>query len=824
MLVAPWHRVRLLVCVLSWLGWAATANAQPPVLAPQSPVETPRPVVIETTTPAWVLMDMPSSGTLYSLLETVNPEVISNRIEGGGMYPSSPAHIGAHGSSWTQTLFRVGDINITDPDGSGTPLVFPGVLEWERVDVNTGMMGVEVNAPGMVLNLAPRRPSSTWIRQFEAMAGPPELQAGGVVPSPPTIAHLQRYGHASVLLSGPLSERLGIVFTGNYSRATRLDRANPTQLDSGLASAFTHLVYTPSPRDEVRSVFWFQRALTPVDHPLIFQEPDAQERTTSMSLQSTWERRGSAGRPSWRAFAAVSARDRAQSAGRQTVLSIERLDEPPPWEQLDPGPGRNRTWQLGARMRQQPLTAFNLQHDVTAGVDLSGGVASQDTWFNGRIGELVNGIPARIWEFTAPGAKSGWQQTTIAAYAGDSFALRPRLNVTAGLRFEHIAASADGGETPVSWTDLFPRLGVRWDITADARLHWFLDYGRYGYNMRLRDLAYGDPSAPTANVYRWNAPIGTTVPEASAKGPLVERWGPGTGGTPGFSAVDPDLNRPNMNEMVVGFQFRPAPSWVTRIAGIARLDKSLLAVSNVGVPFSTYTRTHVIDPGVDIVGGTTTQPLPIYNRSVSTFGADRYLLTNNPDITSTFTGFDITAQVTKEKLFVLIGGTAGRSGGWASNRGFRYNENDIAVLGEVFADPNANTFAKARVFTERGYTLHVSGAYHFGHDIRLGLATRYQDGQHFARMVVAPDLNQGADLVRAFGNGETRFKFTGTLDTRLQKGFVRPGYRIDVLLDVFNTFNMVYEVEEVTVSGPTSRDTSAIQPPRSLHVGVRVSF
>ena len=141
-------------------------------------------------------------------------------------------------------------------------------------------------------------------------------------------------------------------------------------------------------------------------------------------------RRGSgaaiAGEASWRAYAAVSARDRAQNAGRQTVLSIERLDEPPPWEQLDPGPGRNRTWQLGARMRRPPLRAFNRLHDVMVGVDLSGGVASQDTWFNGRIGELVNGIPARIWEFTSPGVKSGWQQTTIAAYAGDSFALHPR--------------------------------------------------------------------------------------------------------------------------------------------------------------------------------------------------------------------------------------------------------------------------------------------------------------------------------------------------------------------------------------------------------------
>src|SRR6186713_1682977 len=162
----PWRRARLFGCVASWLMWAASATAQTAPASP-APLEAPPKVAIETTTPAWVLMDLPSSGTLYSLLETVNPEVISNRIEGGGMYPSSPAHIGAHGSSWTQTLFRVGDINVTDPDGSGTPLIFPGVLEWERVDVNTGMMGVEVNAPGTVLNLAPRRPSSKWIRQFE---------------------------------------------------------------------------------------------------------------------------------------------------------------------------------------------------------------------------------------------------------------------------------------------------------------------------------------------------------------------------------------------------------------------------------------------------------------------------------------------------------------------------------------------------------------------------------------------------------------------------------------------------------------------------------
>ena len=66
MLAMPRRQIRTLVCVTSWLWCAAAANAQTaPVLAPQSPVETPRPVMIETNTPAWVLMDMPSSGTLY---------------------------------------------------------------------------------------------------------------------------------------------------------------------------------------------------------------------------------------------------------------------------------------------------------------------------------------------------------------------------------------------------------------------------------------------------------------------------------------------------------------------------------------------------------------------------------------------------------------------------------------------------------------------------------------------------------------------------------------------------------------------------------------
>src|SRR5437773_2618214 len=82
--------------------------------------------------------------------------------------------------------------------------------------------------------------------------------------------------------------------------------------------------------------------------------------------------------------------------------------------------------------------------------------------------------------------------------------------------------------------------------------------------------------------------------------------------------------------------------------------------------------------------------------------------------------------------------TAGRSEALSANVGFSPLENDHGVLGEVFLDPNARTFAQGRVFTERGYTIKTAGVFRLPWDLKLGYAARYQDGQHFARLVIVP--------------------------------------------------------------------------------------
>jgi hypothetical protein len=119
----------------------------------------------------------------------------------------------------------------------------------------------------------------------------------------------------------------------------------------------------------------------------------------------------------------------------------------------------------------------------------------------------------------------------------------------------------------------------------------------------------------------------------------------------------------------------------------------------------------------------------------------------------------------------------------------------------------------------------LSGVYQFPHAFTFGAVARYQDGQPFSRVTVAPNLNQGTEFVRAYPAGDARFMFTGTLDLRLQKRVTISKTALDLFVDAYNVLNMGNEVEERVVTGGLAfRDITAIQPPLAVHLGLRVSF
>jgi hypothetical protein len=72
--------------------------------------------------------------------------------------------------------------------------------------------------------------------------------------------------------------------------------------------------------------------------------------------------------------------------------------------------------------------------------------------------------------------------------------------------------------------------------------------------------------------------------------------------------------------------------------------------------------------------------------------------------------------------------------------------------------------------------------------------------------------------------GRTRFTYTGTIDVRVEKAVSFGRTRLAVRLDAFNITNHANEVEEDVMTGPTFRQSTALQPPRTLRLGVRLAF
>ena len=809
----PALRLALVACALACSS-AAHAQTSAPATAPASHERPPL--------GAWFTVDalgaLPSSASLFPLLDTV-PDVISDRIDNGGISSGSPARVGAHGATWTQTTYRVGDADITNPNGTGAPLLMPGTDVWERVDVTTGLMPIDVGVPGMAVGLVPRRPSASIVRTLELFGSPPAVNAGSATVKPPSISRLNSWANANLFLAGPLaSDTLSGLVSANWIRSSYSERDSTDELAGSLASAFVNITSTPRPGDELRFIGWGQRTRDAIPNHVAFGNATAGQQNIGLHLQTAWQHQLTNIDAGLRVFGSYTLGHRSSDLIAPAAIVVERLNDGPVPSLLDPGVGADSTWSFGARLNRSVGA-----HVMMAGVDLSGGSTSVQSVFAGRVGELVNGIPARVWDFTDPAAASEWSQRSFSAFVGDRIAILPRVTIDGGVRFETINGSAASHDGTISWLSLLPRAGVHATLLNFWELGAFGSIGRYAHRLPLNDLAYGDPTAPTANIFRWNATT-AGVPRQSDIGPLVQRLGPGSGGVAGFSSIDPNLQRPYMDEAVLGFDARPSPRTFLRIAAMGRREHNLVSVADIGVPESTYTQIGVPDGGIDVVGTQDDQTLIFYNRSPGTFGADRYLLTNPVGDEGSYVGADMIGAVHTQRFFFLLGLTAGRAEGIAANRGFGPLENDNGVLGDAFIDPNSRTYGQGRTFTERGYTIKTAGTYTFPHDTTFGIIGRYQDGQHFARLVILPGLNQGAEAVRAFRNGRTRFTFEMTVDARLQKGFTIAGRRVDAIVDAYNLFNEYLEVEEIAVSGPTSRVKSASQPPRALHFGIRIPF
>lgn len=772
---------------------------------------------LASTYDAEVLADLPLSDNVFAVLETMQPSLISDRFSNGGVDAAEAARIGGFLSSWTQTMYRVGTVDVTDPTSGGVPLVFPDLMLWRQVTAQTGLLPSDVNASGLAVSLEPRRPAVAWAGAADASTSHFRSAKRS---APPPAAALDGWDRVAAFASGPIANRAGIFVGGSWSHASQIERNGETTARRSLGSAVTHLVLNPSDRDEVRTVAVLQRANYPFLYRVPFAQPDASTTRNAVHVQAAWNRASAPVMKRWRVYAGYTARKTAHDYDPSTGARFERLLDGSLSELAWTAPGDVHTWSAGVRLGPSTSTVAHFRHAPELGVEIGGARAYASRFAAGILRESVDGQPARLWNFITPGIESMRSERTLAVDVADRLDLGRHVAIDASLRFDTVKGSARDAIDNIRWHSWLPQVRIRWGVVDAWQAAIVGGYRRAAYRLPLDFLAVGDPAAPVASIFRWSG-----VPPAVAIAlPPVMRVGPGTGGSPGFSRIDADLTRPLSDEVAVGIEAKPTGNIHVGWTGIARRERNLVRLLNAGAPRSAYSTTMFSDPGADVLNPEDDRVVAVYNRRPDTFGIDRYVLTNADGDEATFKGFEITARYSSRRLLVLTGATAGIAGGSAASRGFGPLENDQSRLGELDVNPNAGTFARGRLFNDRAYTVKLAGAYKFRDDLRVGVIARYQDGQPFARMLIVPNLNQGPEAVRAFPNGDSRFTYTATLDARLQKLFVVSGKRLAAVLDAYNLVNMANEVEEVTTAPPGVRIASAVQPPRTIHVGVRVGF
>jgi hypothetical protein len=103
------------------------------------------------------LADLPSTENVFGILKTTQAPLVSDRFS-KGLNPAEAARIGAFLDSWTQTRYRIGDVDITSVRG-GVPMLVPQAQMWDRISVTSGFVAADATSGGVVVGLDPRAPS-----------------------------------------------------------------------------------------------------------------------------------------------------------------------------------------------------------------------------------------------------------------------------------------------------------------------------------------------------------------------------------------------------------------------------------------------------------------------------------------------------------------------------------------------------------------------------------------------------------------------------------------------------------------------------------------
>jgi hypothetical protein len=775
--------------------------------------------------------------TLHSCLLSVEPGVVTDPVDFTGLGSMRLPLISYRSYSWTTTRFRWQGLNATDPYEPGRAVIFP--------DVQTAGDVVTLPRPEIALSGTGTAACEgcTGFKGWHgaiSSSGTGAPLASGNLSSAAREAGLQRSEHFQwftrdhVELGGPATRRADLFFSGTEQWASQtVARTQSQDLKSRLQFGNARGRLRAGRADQIDAGFSGSRI-------------DLNDWGLPAGIEALMGRRMSPELRVENGFAGLREEDHLDFAHAGWT-------HPFPRGALEVRYGYSMAHLDTIPTARGGPSRIDLAQGVLNGVPPLANMAVRTRHVFETAFEVFAGSRHRIsagggWEiaharnrFTAPGDANLIEANGSAAFLvvlntpldsreairGGHLNVRDRIALTRWLTADaaldgDFARGRAGGANAISWNSAAPRAGISIAPPFFSRLVLHAGFARYHAPLAGRYLDFAGGGLGGA-VYP--APGGPTPAQAGMP-PLLRFGGP-------VSSIERALRPPYADEFDVGADARLPWGARASVRLFRRDEKRRIAAVNTGVPASAFHPIAIPDPGPDSLPGTfDDQRITVYAQDPSTFGEDRYLLTNPPELRMFYEGVAAESgsrwrAVTARASFLAV-----KSRGPA-NPGDSPFENDSGVVGALYADPNTLVNASGRGYFDRAFVGKLQVAARLPR--RLGgidwsNTANYLDGLVFARQLLVEGLPQGpmlvAATVRGSPEGGNRAEYIVNWNMRVSRAVRLPVGSLTLGADIFNVTNANNRTRERDIAGPlfNRRLPLAIEPARFVRFDVSFAF
>jgi hypothetical protein len=791
------------------------------------------------------IQESPSAHNIWSLVENQDLSATTNRIDVGGLWGAIPGLFSSRGGcSWTQNIYLLNGLDVTDPYQTGRPLFYPDLhsLRFTRL-VNAGHPPSALS-PGAYFDLLTREGTNRLRGGISAFFIPKKLQSENISPALESegLADSHSFNHladTNFFLSGPVVPGKLHFFTSFSSSHVSRDVAEFEEEDrSSILSGVLSLKYRSD--ESSFSLFWTgQKARYPsfgAGREIPFAATSDRKDFYNV-FQGIWTTRI---RDVHFLKAGICLAhgdirsDYQEGVSDQHGLEIFRKIP----SGSAPFAERDRRSSLTFLFNGESLVSgfFKAQNRIQYGIQAQYCQSSSRLVARNNLHlHFFDGLPLEVVMLNTP-VRHQEAALHLNLFAQDSIILQNFISFYFGLNlaFSHGWLPPQEPNTifeprigpyrnTITWFNLSPRLGVILPLSKARASALKLSLARYFFTLPLQYLTYGSPSALGGRVYSWNDLNSDNQYQEGEAGALIRREGPF------YSIIDTDLKRPYTNELTVSFVHTFGSNWHLSVGGFYRETRNLVETLNIGVPFSSYQPVQFYDTGDDRIPDTHDDlTFTVYNQDIGTLGHDFFLLTNpDPDErVSKYHGLDLTLVKKYSSKFTFFLSLTAISAVGFTNPGNTEWENDDGVIGSLYDNPNTLINSEGEMRFDRGYTGRIGVNFLAPLGIRVGGIIKYYDGQPFARKIIVTGMNQGPFFIQAHPRGVSRYEYNMTVDIRLEKKWSIGRTDLRVILDAFNLLNRALATEENEWTGPEFplRFATEIQSPRVFRLGLVYEF